>query len=63
MPIITKKGLPVNDILREEKIQILDELADGCSNSKEILQIAILEELQQSLEMYVMAQEHLEQQL
>ena len=40
MPIITKKGLPVNDILREEKIQILDELADGCSNSKEILQIA-----------------------
>lgn len=42
MPIITKKGLPVNDILREEKIQILDELADGCSNSKEILQIAIL---------------------
>ena len=42
MPIITKKGLPVNDILREEKIQILDELADGYSNSKEILQIAIL---------------------
>ena len=42
MPIITKRGLPANDILREEKIQILDELADGCGNSEEILQIAIL---------------------
>ena len=42
MPIITKKGLPANDILREEKIQILDELADGCSRSEKVLQIAIL---------------------
>lgn len=40
MPIITKKGLPVNDILREEKIQILEDLVDGASF--DIIQIAIL---------------------
>lgn len=40
MPIITKKGLPVNEILRKEKVQILEELAD-CTNS-DVIQIAIL---------------------
>lgn len=40
MPIITKKGLPVNDILKEEKIQILEELADG--DDSNLIQIAIL---------------------
>lgn len=40
MPIITKRGLPVNDILREEKIQILEELEDG--DEKNLIQIAIL---------------------
>lgn len=40
MPIITKKGLPVNDILKEEKIQILEELADG--DESNLIQIAIL---------------------
>lgn len=40
MPIITKKGLPVNDILREEKIQILEELVDGADS--DVIQIAIL---------------------
>ena len=40
MPIITKKGLPVNDILREEKIQILEELVDGADSN--VIQIAIL---------------------
>lgn len=40
MPIYTKAGLPVNEILRKEKIQILEEL-EGRENSK-ILQIAIL---------------------
>lgn len=40
MPIYTKAGLPVNEILRKEKIQILEEL-EGKDNSK-ILQIAIL---------------------
>ena len=40
MPIYTKAGLPVNEILRKEKIQILEEL-EGKENSK-ILQIAIL---------------------
>ena len=40
MPIYTKAGLPVNNILRKEKIQILEEL-EGKENSK-ILQIAIL---------------------
>ena len=43
MPIYTKTGLPVNEILRKEKIQILEELEEleGKENSK-ILQIAIL---------------------
>jgi len=40
MPIITKKGLPVNNILREEKIQILEELVDGADSN--LIQIAIL---------------------
>lgn len=40
MPIITKKGLPVNDILKEEKIQILEELADD--EKSNLIQIAIL---------------------
>ena len=40
MPIITKKGLPVNEILREEKIQILEELVDDADSN--IIQIAIL---------------------
>lgn len=40
MPIITKKGLPVNNILKEEKIQILEELADG--DESNLIQIAIL---------------------
>ena len=40
MPIYTKAGLPANEILRKEKIQILEEL-EGKDNSK-ILQIAIL---------------------
>lgn len=40
MPIITKKGLPVNNILREEKIQILEELTDGTDS--DVIQIAIL---------------------
>ena len=37
MPIITKKGLPVNNILREEKIQILEELIEG--NSSKLIEI------------------------
>lgn len=45
MPIFTKTGLPVNKILREEKIQILEEL-EGKEYLKEggnnLLQIAIL---------------------
>ena len=40
MPIITTKGLPANDILREEKLQILDELSDG--DASKLIQIAIL---------------------
>lgn len=40
MPIYTTAGLPVNKILRKEKIQILEEL-EGRENSQ-ILQIAIL---------------------
>ena len=40
MPIYTKAGLPVNEILRKEKIQILEEL-EGKENNN-ILQIAIL---------------------
>lgn len=42
MPIITKRGLPVNNILKEEKIQILEELEENSTNSKELIQIAIL---------------------
>ena len=44
MPIYTKAGLPANEILRKEKIQILEEL-EGKNCSKEnqgLLQIAIL---------------------
>lgn len=37
MPIITKKGLPVNTILKQEKISILEELEDS-----NLIQIAIL---------------------
>ena len=40
MPIITKQGLPVNKILREEKIQILEGLEEG--NNNNLIQIAIL---------------------
>lgn len=40
MSIITTKGLPANDILREEKLQILDELSDG--DDSKLIQIAIL---------------------
>ena len=40
MPIYTKAGLPVNDILRKEKVQILENL-EG-KNENNILQIAIL---------------------
>ena len=46
MPIYTKAGLPVNEILRKEKIQILEDL-EGKNNFKtnnksDLLQIAIL---------------------
>ena len=41
MPIYTKAGLPVNNILRKEKIQILEEL-EGKKEEGKILQIAIL---------------------
>lgn len=44
MPIFTKAGLPVNEILKKEKIQILEEL-EGKNLSNEnvkILQVAIL---------------------
>lgn len=40
MPIITKKGLPVNKILREEKVQVIEELVDGANS--DLIQIAIL---------------------
>lgn len=40
MPIITRKGLPVNNILREEKIQIIEELIDSVDSN--VIQIAIL---------------------
>ncbi len=40
MPIITKQGLPANKILREEKIQILEEL-EG-ENYENLIQVAIL---------------------
>ena len=39
MPIMTKTGLPVNNILKEEKIQILEELSEDDTN---LIQIAIL---------------------
>ena len=44
MPIITKAGLPVNEILRREKIQILEDLEEKKNNEKnaKILKIAIL---------------------
>ena len=47
MPIYTKAGLPVNEILRKEKIQILEELERKNEFGKnsienEILQVAIL---------------------
>ena len=41
MPIITKKGLPVNKILKEEKVQILEELEKG-EKQENLIQIAIL---------------------
>lgn len=40
MPIITEEGLPVNEILRKEKIEILEKL-ENC-NGGEVLQVAIL---------------------
>lgn len=44
MPIYTKAGLPVNEILRKEKIQILEELENKSSldGNNRILNIAIL---------------------
>ena len=44
MPIYTKAGLPVNEILRKEKIQILGELenANSIEKNEKILEIAIL---------------------
>lgn len=44
MPIYTKAGLPVNEILRREKIQILEELENKNYFEKEskILEVAIL---------------------
>lgn len=44
MPIITRTGLPVNEILRREQIQILEELEtkENSDESSELLQIAIL---------------------
>ena len=44
MPIYTKAGLPVNEILRKEKIQILEELENVNSReeSDKILEVAIL---------------------
>ena len=41
MPIITKKGLPVNKILKEEKVQILEDLEKG-EKEDNLIQIAIL---------------------
>ena len=40
MSIITKQGLPVNNILKEEKVRILEDLVD--ENSSNLIQIAIL---------------------
>lgn len=42
MPIITKRGLPVNRILQEEKIKILEELEDENDGTLNIINIAIL---------------------
>ena len=44
MPIYTKAGLPVNEILRKEKIQILEELenTNSIDKNERILEIAIL---------------------
>ena len=44
MPIYTKAGLPVNEILRKEKIQILEELekANSLEENNKVLEVAIL---------------------
>ena len=44
MPIYTKAGLPVNEILRREKIQILEELENKnyFEGENKILEVAIL---------------------
>ena len=44
MPIYTKAGLPVNGILRKEKIQILEELenANSLDENDKVLEVAIL---------------------
>lgn len=42
MPIITKRGLPVNRILQEEKIKILEELEDENDCTSNTINIAIL---------------------
>lgn len=42
MPIITKRGLPVNRILQEEKIKILEELEDKNDCTSNTINIAIL---------------------
>ena len=44
MPIYTKAGLPVNEILRKEKIQILEELekANSSEENNKVLEVAIL---------------------
>ena len=44
MPIYTKAGLPAGEILRKEKIQILEELenANSIEKNEKILEIAIL---------------------
>mgnify|MGYP003367205999 FL=1 len=42
MPIITKRGLPVNHILQEEKIKILEELEDENDCASNTINIAIL---------------------
>ena len=44
MPIYTKAGLPVNGILKKEKIQILEELenANSIDKNDKILEVAIL---------------------
>ncbi len=42
MPIYTKAGLPVNEILRKKKIQILEDLEGENNIQSNLLQIAIL---------------------